>query len=226
MIQSSFTTRRGVLPLLLAAALALPQASRAQSAQPFSSAPPSVRLLTYNIHRDIGGSDSVTSAQPALAKVVNFLDPDIWTLNEVGGVNTRYNAATALSDLTTFISSNITVFGANPQASRDYYVYFSSINDGYDTSAIVSRYPFVSTETFSDAGSGYAALRGLAMAEVSLPDATKLAVFTTHLKSSDSSDNDGNAEKRQAEADTDSGNARSWTTTHPGEGVEVSGDWN
>jgi endonuclease/exonuclease/phosphatase family metal-dependent hydrolase len=44
-----------------------------------------VRVLTYNIHRDIGGSDSNTSSQPALAKVVNYLNPDIWTMNELGG---------------------------------------------------------------------------------------------------------------------------------------------
>lgn len=197
-----------------------------KSAAAQSDGSQALRLLTYNIHRDIGGSDSNTASQAPLAKVVNFLDPDVWTINEVGGNNVRYNATTAYNDLVTFINADVTVFGANPQVGRDYYVYFSTINDGYDTSAIVSRYPFLSTQTFSDAGSGFQKLRGLAMAEVNLPGATDLAVFTTHLKSSDSSDNDGNAEKRQAEADADAGNVHSWITSHPGEGVVVTGDWN
>ncbi len=31
-----------------------------------------VRFLTYNIHREIGGSDSNSSSQPALPKIVNI----------------------------------------------------------------------------------------------------------------------------------------------------------
>ncbi len=213
--------RRGCWPLTLAALLLCPHFAAAQT-----NASQSVRLLTYNIHRDIGGSDSNTASQAPLAKVVNFLDPDVWTINEVGGNNVRYNAATAYNDLVTFISTDLTVFGTNPQVGRDYYVYFSARSDGYSTSAIVSRYPFLSTQTYSDAGNGFQALRGLALAEVDLPGATDLGVFTTHMKASDSSDNDGNAEKRQAEADTDSSNIRPYITSHSGEGVVVTGDWN
>jgi Ca2+-binding RTX toxin-like protein len=52
-----------------------------------------VRVLTYNIHRDIGASDSNISSQPALAKVVNYLNPDIWTINELGGNDVAFMGA-------------------------------------------------------------------------------------------------------------------------------------
>ena len=53
-----------------------------------------VRLLDYNIHRDIGAADSDIGAQPALAKVVNYLKPDIWTIQELGG-NSGFSASVA-----------------------------------------------------------------------------------------------------------------------------------
>ncbi len=103
-----------------------------------------VRVLTYNIHRDIGGSDSNTSSQPALAKVVNYLDPDIWTINELGGNDVAFNATTAHDDLVTFVQDQLSIFGPNPQENVNYFIYISTIDDGFDTVAIVSRYPFTS----------------------------------------------------------------------------------
>src|SRR5919108_6128655 len=56
------------------------------------SAQTTVRVLSYNIHRDIGASDSNISAQPSLAKIVNYLKPDVWTIAELGGNNASFNA--------------------------------------------------------------------------------------------------------------------------------------
>jgi endonuclease/exonuclease/phosphatase family metal-dependent hydrolase len=182
-----------------------------------------VRLLTYNIHRDIGGSDSNISSQPSLAKVVNYLAPDIWTINELGGNNVTYNKTTAHNDLVAFIQQNLTIFGSNPQENASFYIYISTIDDSFDTVAIVSRYPFASTHTYSDAGSGFSSERGLARATVSLPDGNVIDVFTAHLKAlSTTSD----ASQRQSEADTDSANVATWISGHHGESVAVTGDWN
>lgn len=209
---------RGLLPLALAVLLFGPcaDAQNGNGAQ-------TVRLLTYNISRDTGGSDSNVSAQASLARVVNFLNPDVWTITELGGVNAPYNATTAYDTLTTFINSDLTIFGASPQAGRDYFVYLSADDDGYESTAIVSRYPFLSTQTFSDAGGGFRSLRGLALANVALPDGSQFGVFTTHLKAGYSA---GNAEKRQSETDADSHNIQTWMSAHPGEGVTFSGDCN
>ena len=182
----------------------------------------SFSVLQTNIHRDIGGSDSVTTAQPYLAQEVNYLDPDVWTINELGGNNTSFNLTTATNYLTSFIQSSVTIFGSNPVLGTDYFVYVSTINDGYDTSAIVSRYPITSSQTFSDAGGGYSALRGLIEATVSI-GGKSVDVFGTHLKASSTN---ADAQQRQSQADTDSATIAAWIAAHPSDAVIATGDWN
>lgn len=182
-----------------------------------------VRVLHYNIHRDVGGTDSNVSSQPALAKVVNYLAPDVWAINEVGGNSTGYNAATARSTLNTFINSQLTIFGPNPQENVNYFLYLGTQTDGYIVQAIVSRYPFLATQTYSDAGGGFGALRGLVSAQVDLPGAVEMGVFTTHLKAF-STTND--ASRRQAAAAVDAATLQAWMTAHPGDGAVMTGDLN
>lgn len=182
-----------------------------------------VRVLDYNIHRDIGASDSNISAQPALAKIVNYLKPDVWTINELGGNDVNFNATNAHNFLVTFIQTKLAIFGANPQENINFFIYMSTIDDGFETVAIVSRYSFASTHTYSDAGGGFGSLRGLASASVNVPGGTKLDLFTTHLKAlSTTSD----AQERQAEANVDSLNISNWIASHPADAVAVTGDWN
>jgi endonuclease/exonuclease/phosphatase family metal-dependent hydrolase len=61
------------------------------------------------------------------------------------------------------------------------------------------------------------------MAFVDLPGANELGVFTAHFKAFNSTTD---AERRQAEADTDSSNVRNWINTHPSAGAVVAGDFN
>lgn len=195
-----------------------------------------VRVLHYNIHRDVGGTDSNVASQPALAKVVNHLAPDVWAINELGGNSSTFNATTAHDTLVAFINANLTIFGANPQEGVNYFLYIgASIAGQADTfikPAIVSRWPFLATQTYSDANAaaGYPAMRGLVSAQVNLPGAVELGVFTTHLKASSFSDttatSNTNAQKRQAEAETDVGNLQSWLAAHTGDAAVMMGDWN
>ncbi|HEX8078292.1 MAG TPA: endonuclease/exonuclease/phosphatase family protein [Chthoniobacterales bacterium] len=182
-----------------------------------------VRVLTYNIHRDIGASDSNVSSQPALAKIVNYLKPDVWTLQELGGNNVHYSAAVAHGNLAGFIQQNLTIFGPNPQENVDFFIYVSSISDGYDTVAIVSRYPFAYTHTYADAGNGFGSLRGFPLASISVPGPTKLDVFTAHLKALSTTTD---AEKRQTEADVDHNNVFNWISAHRADAIVTTGDWN
>ena len=182
-----------------------------------------VRVLTYNIHRDVGGNNSNTGSQPQLAKVVNYLKPDIWTINELGGNDATFSATTAHNALVSFIHDQLTIFGANAQENTNYFIYISTIDDSYTTVAIVSRYPFASTHTYSDAGNGFSALRGLALASVQVPGPTRLDIFTAHLKAL-STTND--AEKRQTETDVDRNNIMSWIGVNGADAIAVTGDWN
>ncbi|MEY4490151.1 MAG: hypothetical protein RIQ79_2659, partial [Verrucomicrobiota bacterium] len=59
-----------------------------------------VRVLTYNTHSCIRGP--YTAQLPYLAKVVNFLNPDIWTIEELGGTYPMDRAA-LITSLQTFI---------------------------------------------------------------------------------------------------------------------------
>jgi endonuclease/exonuclease/phosphatase family metal-dependent hydrolase len=182
-----------------------------------------VRVLDYNIHRGFGGTDSNIGAQPALAKIVNYLRPDIWTLNEVGGNSAGFNSASARADIIEFVTSDLTIFGTNPREGIDYFVYVAALHDGFSTNAIVSRYPFLSTQTFSDAGGGFNALRGLASGFVDLPGDIDVGVFTAHLKALSATTD---AERRQAEANTNAANIAGWMSGHAGAAAVVSGDWN
>ena len=195
-----------------------------------------VRVLHYNIHRDVGGTDSNVASQPALAKVVNYLAPDVWAINELGGNNSSFNATTAHNTLVAFINANLTIFGPSPQENVNYFIYIGEAITGqadtYIKPAIVSRYPFLTTQTYSDANAaaGYPAMRGLVSAQVNLPGAVELGVFTTHLKASSFGDSattsDTNAQKRQAEAETDVVNLQSWLAAHVGDAAVMAGDWN
>ena len=201
-----------------------------------ASAQTVVRILHYNIHRDVGGTDSNVASQPALAKVVNYLAPDVWAMNELGGNNTAFNATTAHDTLVAFINANLTIFGPYPQENVNYFICIGEAiagqADNFIKPAIVSRYPFLATQTYSDANAtaGYPAMRGLVSAHVNLPGAVELGVFTTHLKASSFSDSaaasDANAQKRQAEAETDVVNLQSWLAAHTGDAAVMAGDWN
>ena len=181
-----------------------------------------VRVLTYNTHRDIGGTDSLVSDQGALAKVVNYLNPDVWNINEIGGQNSTYNYNTASAGLNNFIKSNLTIFGPNPQQGVNYFVYLpNSYNatDGFISNAIVSRYPITATNLYSDG------LRGLEEATIAVPGtATPLADFVLHLKSSASGTAASDAGKRQTEADADKANIAGFVSA--GDAVVVTGDFN
>jgi endonuclease/exonuclease/phosphatase family metal-dependent hydrolase len=182
-----------------------------------------VRLLDYNIHRAIGGSDSNVGSQPELAKVINYLNPDVWTINELGGNSSSFSVATAQNLLSSFIRTSLTIFGANPVEGVNFFVYVGTISDGFIGNAIVSRYPLLETQSYSDAGGGFGALRCLQLALVVVPGPTDIGVFTTHLKAQDGNND---ALRRQAEANADKATISTWMTGHASAAVVLTGDLN
>jgi endonuclease/exonuclease/phosphatase family metal-dependent hydrolase len=177
-----------------------------------------VRVLTYNTHSCIRGPN--TAQLPYLAKVVNFLNPDIWTIEELGGT-TPFDRAALITTLQTFINTNLTIFGPNPQPNVNYYLYVSAQSDGFTCPGIVSRYPLTEQTTYNDS------LRGFVQSVATLPSGAKLGVFVTHLKATTGSANaPADSVKRQTEAEFDAGKVSAFMTAHPGAGVVVTGDWN
>jgi endonuclease/exonuclease/phosphatase family metal-dependent hydrolase len=189
---------------------------------PLASAQTTVRVLQYNIERTVGSPSSNTAGQPALAKIVKYLAPDVWTICELGGFSADYNSATMHALLAQFID-NYDIFGPSAVEGQDYFIYVGQRTDGYIAQGIVSRYPFLSTQTFSDAGGGYTALRGLVHAYVNVPGAIELGVFTAHLKAQNTT---SDAEKRQAEATTDATTLQSWLGAHTSDAAMMTGDLN
>ena len=178
-------------------------------------------VLQTNIDRDIGPNGPNSSGQSALAQEINYLDPDVWNMQELGGNNSGWTAAGALTSLTTFVKNDLTIFGSNPVLGTNYFVYVGTYTDGYIGNAIVSRYPIVSTASYNDG------LRGLTEATISLPNGANFGDFTTHEKATtDSADVVSDSEKRQSESDTDKANMQSWMNANPASAAVFTADMN
>jgi endonuclease/exonuclease/phosphatase family metal-dependent hydrolase len=185
------------------------------------AAPVDVDVLTWNIHRAIGSNSPASSQQPYVAKIINFLQPDIWNINELGGNGPGYNTVAEKAALTNFINSNITIFGNNPQEGRDYFVYVGNFSDGFIGNAIVSRYALTDQASFFDG------LRGIIHANAVLPNGATLGVFTQHFKATtNSNQSTSDSQRRQTEAELAVENITNWSVANPDTPAVITGDFN
>jgi endonuclease/exonuclease/phosphatase family metal-dependent hydrolase len=151
---------------------------------------PAFSYLTYNANGN-GLTNWSTNMQHVLAigRQVQYLNPDIITFQEIPVTN---NCTAQMADF-------VTAFRPG------YYLVTNSMDDGFIHSAILSRYPIISSTSWlhgSDltpygyTGSGFT--RDLFEAQISVPGFPQpLHVFTAHLKSSTDADSSA---KRAAEA--------------------------
>ncbi len=151
---------------------------------------PAFSYLTYNCNGN-GLTNWGTNTQHVLAigRQVQYLNPDIITFQEIPVTN---NCTAQMVDF---------VAAFRP----GYYLVTNSMSDGYIHSAILSRFPIISSTSWlhgSDltpygyTGSGFT--RDLFEAQISVPGFPQpLHVFTAHLKSSTDADSSA---KRAAEA--------------------------
>ncbi len=154
--------------------------------------------MQWNVEKGLGNINS-NSASPAqaIARIVNYNQPDILLLNEVedNGSNTT---RTALID---WVTNNVPYLG-----TQSFYVAVSSLSDGFNRNCAISRYP-ISNAVSYDAGLG---LRGLHSFRVQLT-LTNLQVFHAHLKCC----NDGSScTTRQTEAQFDSDIIKAFAATN------------
>jgi len=137
-------------------------------------------LLTYNVHGATIPDWTTNSAQvQAIARQVQFLDPDIITFQEIPLTNNG----------TAEMANFVTAFRPG------YFLATNSGNDGFIRSVILSRFPITRSTKHLDGvlltNFGYDGrfTRDLFEAEIKVPTLPQpLHVFTTHLKSGQDSD--------------------------------------
>jgi endonuclease/exonuclease/phosphatase family metal-dependent hydrolase len=141
-------------------------------------------LVTYNVKGNFAADWSTNAPQvQAIARELQYLDPDIITLNEIPN-GLRYEMTNWMTAF--FPTHSLAV---------------SSGTDGSIRSGVISRYPIARSQSWLDGASltnfGYNGTftRDLFEAEIPVPGAAEpVHVFTTHLKSG----SDGDSQDRRA----------------------------
>jgi endonuclease/exonuclease/phosphatase family metal-dependent hydrolase len=156
----------------------------------FTTNAPSFSLLDYNLHGNgVLNWTTNTAHVKAIGRQVQYLDPDILTLQEIPVTNN------GTAQMENFVAA----------FRPGFYLVTNSTDDLFIRSVIISRFPIVASRSwlhgsslaaFGYSGSGFT--RDLFEAEIVIPDFPQpLHVFTVHLKSGQ---DDDSAAKRAAEA--------------------------
>jgi len=184
-----------------------------------------IRVMQWNVHGTIGDiASNTTDAAKALARIVNYNQPDILLFNELNDSD-RPHVTAAVID---WVTNNVSYLGSVPSSilgapsNATFWVAMSSRTDGYERDGIVSRYP-VSNEAAYNIGP-----RGLHTLRVQLDGTNVLQVFQAHLRCCadgcpDSSSCD--CTNRQIEAMEDAGSISSLMSSSSLPYI-FGGDWN
>lgn len=168
-------------------------------------------VMQWNVHDGLGtiASNSTPQAQ-ALARIVNYNQPDLLLINEMVSHNATSNTA-ALVD---WVTNNVPYLGPTPGAS--FHVAVSTQTDGYNRNAAISRYPILNNATYNDG------LRGLHAFQLLLSGATTVQVFHAHFKCCS---DPASADRRQSNAVFAATTIAAWVATNPAPYI-MAGDLN
>jgi endonuclease/exonuclease/phosphatase family metal-dependent hydrolase len=159
-----------------------------------------ISLMTWNIDRAIGSGTNVDNeAALAVARIVDFLQPDVLFLNEVlsRSNNVPQPVANVNQALQNWVIANVPYL-----ATSTFFTVVATNTDGFIRNAIVSRYPIVAVTNYNDG------LRGLLSGIVNIPGTTNdVGVFLAHLKASSDLIS---SSQRQAQANFDANIIRNW----------------
>ncbi len=178
-----------------------------------------LRIMSWNIGRAIGANEPNSAAQPYVARIANYLRPDIWLLHEVGGNRSGWDPAAQEAALISFVQTHLTYYGANPQPGVDFYVYVNRNSDGWISSAVISRYRFLE---IGDVNIG-SPNRGLTIGWVDVPGTNGLGIFGAHFKAGGYTND---AVKRQTNAERTRDEVRRWRLQHRRSAYVLGGDLN
>lgn len=178
-----------------------------------------IKVMTWNIARAVGANSPITAKQPFVAKIVNHMNPDVWIIHELGGNTQGWNVTNQRNALIAFVNANLTIFGPSPQVNRDYYIYVNGRSDGYISTAVISRYPFLST---TDVNMG-SPNRGLLIAKLNVPGTNGVGIFGAHFKAGGTN---SDAQARQTNAENTRREMLKWQRANPLSAFFLGGDFN
>ncbi|TAL06234.1 MAG: endonuclease/exonuclease/phosphatase family protein, partial [Verrucomicrobia bacterium] len=167
---------------------------------PTSSRAQQVTVMHWNVHGNLGTFSAQSGPEAlAIARILNYLQPDVFLINEVAdGAATTNTIA-----ITQWVSTNLPYL-----ASGSYYVSVSTESSSIQRNAVISRYPVANTFTYPDVSSG---LRGMFSFQLQLAGTNRLQVFYVHLKCC----SDGSScQTKQDEADLFSGEMADFAATN------------
>jgi endonuclease/exonuclease/phosphatase family metal-dependent hydrolase len=172
-----------------------------------------VRVMQYNIDGHLGNPNPLsnkTAAAQALARIINYNQPDIVTFNELQD-NGTINTAAGLID---WVTNNLTYFGSKTGVT--FWVDIATVSDGFQRNGSISRYPTSDATTYSDGRTGcssctFTNLRGMESFKVQLSGTNALQIFHAHLKASSTGTS---CPRKQEEAETDATNMVNWASTN------------
>ncbi len=171
-----------------------------------------IKVMTYNIEGDVGQDAGYnSSAAQNIAKIINYYQPDVLTLSEVEGANTTL----AANNVVLWCNNYISCFANLP--SSCYYV--SSVTDGYEINAIISKYPIVNRVSYS------LPPRDLLCGTIQFPDSSQVRIFTAHFKADGTA---SDATERQSNAQNAEQDIINWSSITANAAIPyvMSGDFN
>jgi len=169
-----------------------------------------VRVMQWNIHGNLGTlADNSGAAAQAIARIVNYNQPDVLLLNEVQSASLSANTTALIN----WVTNNLPYLGTQPGVT--FFVAISSLTDGFNRNGAISRYPILNATSYDDG------MRGLHAFNVQLAS-TNLQVFHAHLKCC----SDGSScTTKQTQAQFDSDVIKTFATTNSLPYI-FGGDWN
>jgi PKD repeat protein/endonuclease/exonuclease/phosphatase family metal-dependent hydrolase len=177
-----------------------------------------VKVMQWNVHGTIGNiASNNTAAAKALARIVNYNQPDILLFNELEDNGQSGTQAGVIN----WVTNNLSYLGSQPGVT--FYVNISSTSDGYLRNGAVSRYQTLNDTTY---GGGNYGPRGLHTFQVQLAGPNKLQVFQAHFRCCTSGSGANNdCTNRQNEAVNDAYIINLLMTNSPLPYI-FAGDWN
>jgi endonuclease/exonuclease/phosphatase family metal-dependent hydrolase len=165
-----------------------------------------VKVMQYNVEHNLGNSASLNSSgAKAVARIINYNQPDIVTFNELHETGTVSMYGAVIS----WVTNNLPYFGSKTGVT--FWVYIATQTDGSTRNGAISRYPISGAVTYSDGGTSYANLRGMQSFKAQLLGTNALQMFNAHLKCC----SDGTScPRRQEEAQVNATNIVRWASTN------------
>ncbi len=188
--------------------------SNEASALPAPQSAQQIAVMQWNVLHGLGRQSNNSSTQArAIARIINYNQPDILLFNEVdaNGLSAAQNEAAIID----WVTNNVPYLGT--QTGVTFFVSVSTPSPQHDffiRNAAVSRYPILAKTTYDDG------LRGLHAIRVQLGGTNELQVYHAHLKCCAD-----DCPRKHYEAQFDADTISAWATTNTIPYI-FAGDWN